>query len=190
MRGAGVITLGYCFQLSDQLNIAREIFFVKARVAAAAIGLGKIIHALDAPGEQAAPERRIGDVAHAEFLARGHDVFFNVAKPQRVFGLQRGQRMFGMRAAQCLGAGFADADKTHLAARDQLTHRAYGLFNRHAGVNTMQKIDVDHIQPHALQAFVATLVHVFRAAIGGLFAIGQIDVAKLGGDDHIAAAAL
>ena len=53
----------------------------------------------------------------------------------------------------------------------------------------MQKINVDYVQPHALQTLVATLMHVFRPAIGRLLAIGQIDIAELGGDHHVVAPA-
>ena len=190
MCGAGVIALSHRFQLNYQFDIARQILRQKTRMTAAAIRLRNVLNGFDLTRQQPAAERRIGDVANTQLLARRQNVFLGFAEPQRVFGLQRGERMFRIRAAQRFRRRLANTDEAHLAARNQFAHRAHGFFNRHMRINTMQKVDVDHIEPHALQTLVTALMHILWPAVGGFFAVGQIDVAKLGGDHHVIAAAL
>ena len=62
--------------------------------------------ALDLAGQEAAAERRIGHEADAELVAGRQDFVLDAALPQRIFTLQRRDRMDGVRPADRLRAGF------------------------------------------------------------------------------------
>ena len=64
---------------------------------------GRSARLRDLAGEEAAAERAVGHEADAELAADRQDVVLDVALPQRIFGLQRGDRMDGGGAAQRLG---------------------------------------------------------------------------------------
>ena len=49
---------------------------------------------------------------------------FGIARPQRVFGLQRRDGMHGVRAAQGRRADLGEPDRANLACADQVRHRA------------------------------------------------------------------
>ena len=62
-------------------------------------------------GEEAAAERAVGDEADAEFAAGGEDFVFRIARPERVFGLQRGDGMnFARRGGAFAGAASESRD--------------------------------------------------------------------------------
>ena len=110
----------------------------------------------DAPGQEPPPERRVGDVADAELAARRHDVALDVAEPQRVLGLQRGERMLavGALAASSTPASQMPMKRT-LPRSMSRAHRADRFLDRHARIDAVQVIDVDHVDAEPLQARVA-----------------------------------
>ena len=72
------------------------------------------------PGQEAATERAVGDEADPELAHRGEDLGLEIAGPQRVLGLQRGDRMHGMRAPDRLRPGLREAEEADLAGVDEL----------------------------------------------------------------------
>ena len=66
----------------------------------------------------------------------------------------------------------AQPDKPHLAALDQPAHLADRVLDRHVGVDPVLVIEVDDVDPEPLQAHIAGLPDVFRAAVDAVGAAG------------------
>ena len=88
---------------STIFEVRAEILVRIARIVVPPVVGGEIGAAADLAGEEAAAERAVGDEADAELAADGEDVVLHVAFPERIFGLQRGDRMDGGGAADRLG---------------------------------------------------------------------------------------
>jgi hypothetical protein len=97
--------------------------------------------------------------------------------------------VLAVRAPERLYARFADADEPHLALRDELRHRADGIFDRHVRIDPMEVVDVDHVHPKALETRFTAFEYVFGTPVGGFAAVRQIDVAELARDERFAAPA-
>src|SRR5207247_775005 len=80
----------------------------------------EVREALDLPGEEAAPERAVGDEADPERAARGEDLLLRVAAPERVLGLERGDGVHRARAPERLGPRRRAAEPAAARAPDQL----------------------------------------------------------------------
>ena len=125
----------------------------------------QILEASQLAGEEAAAERAVRDEADAQFPDGGDEFVLWVAAPQRILGLQGGDRVYGMRPADGRGRRLAQAEVTHLPLPHQLRHRADGLFNGDLGIDTVLVIDVDVINPQPSERAVAGLAHVLRPAV-------------------------
>jgi hypothetical protein len=75
-----------------------------------------------------------------------------------------------------------------LALRLELHHGADGILDRHGVVDAMDEIEVDGIGAEPFEALFAGFDHVVRIAFGAGLAIGQANVAELGGEDVLFAA--
>ena len=94
-------------------------------------------------------------------LAHGRqDLVLGIAAPERVLGLQRGDRMDRMRAADRLRRRFGQAEVADLAGADEIGHRADRLLDRRRAVDAMLVVEIDVIDAEALQRRVARLAHV------------------------------
>src|ERR1700692_3811126 len=85
--------------------------------------------------------------------------------------------MYGMPAANGLGAGFAQAERTHLAVLDELRHGADRVLDRHARIDAVLIIEIDHLHAQALEARLAGTDDEFRTAVGE-FAVAAADLAE------------
>ena len=144
---------------------------------------------LEAAGQEAAAQRAVGHEADAQLAHRLQQLVLDVAGPQRVLGLQRADRVRGVRAADGLGRGLGQAQEAHLARLDQLAHGADGLLDRRLGVHAVLVEEVDVVQAQAAQRVVARLLHVLGPAVHA--ALGRVvaaDDAELGGQHHLVAA--
>src|SRR6266849_9186133 len=137
LRGRAVFLPGDLLDAPDKLEIALEIFSLEARRIAAVVAGRKIFEAPDAPRQEAAAQRRIGDKTNAQLAARRQDFVFGVAGPQRIFGLKRRDRMNGRGATQGCGRGFGKTQRAHLALLDQLCHGSDRIFDRGVWVDAM-----------------------------------------------------
>ena len=70
---------------------------------------------LKRPDRKPRPSGEYGDEADSELAARVEDLGLGVARPERVLGLQRGDRVHRVRAADRLGRRLAQAEVAHLA---------------------------------------------------------------------------
>src|SRR4051812_5741831 len=93
-------------------------------------------------------------------------------------------------AADGLGACFGEAERAYLARFDQTLHRADGFLDRHLRVDAMLVIDIDHVDPQALEARLARSEHMVRAAVDVLLAVRQLHLPELGGHYDVVAVTL
>src|SRR5438034_6868175 len=70
-----------------------------------------------------------------------------------------------LRATDGIGAGFGQTEIAHVAATNQLGHRAYGFFDRRLRIDPMLIIEIDAINAEPAQARFACLPHVLRFAV-------------------------
>ena len=131
------------------------------------VALVQLVRRREAAGEKAAPERRVGDEADPQLAAGRQDLGLRVARPERVLGLHGGDRMDGVRAADRVGRGLAEADVAHLALLDELAHRADRLLDRNVGVDAVLVVEVDVIGAQPLQRAVDRAAHVLGEPSSG-----------------------
>jgi hypothetical protein len=181
---------GELLDRGDEVEVALEVLALEARVPAAEVVVGEVVERLDLAGQEPAAERRVGHEADAELAAGRQDLVLGVARPQRVLGLQRGDLVHGVRAAQRLGSGLAQAEVADLALRDQLGHRPDGLLDRRVDVDAVLVVEVDVVGAEALQRVLARLLDVLGAPVGGAAArVGGIaDDPELRGQHDLVAA--
>ncbi len=140
-------------------------------------------------GQEAAADRAVGDEANAQLADGRQDLTLHITRPEAVLGLQRGDRVGGMSAADGGGRRLGEAEVAHLAGGDQLAHGADGLLDRNLGVHPMQVVQVDVVDTEAGKRCVARLRHVGRIAVDPeKRSVVTPDVAELGADDHQVAA--
>ena len=77
---------------------------------------------LTAPVRKPPAERRVRDEADAELPHGGQHLLLHVALEDGVLGLQRGDRLHGVGAADRLRPRFAQAEVADLARVDELPH--------------------------------------------------------------------
>ena len=147
----------------DELEVLLEVLALEARRVAAEVVRREVVELLDLAGEKAAAERAVRDEADAELATRREDAVLRIARPQRVLGLQRGDRMDLARAAQRLDAGLRQAEVADLAGLHEVGHRADRVLDRRARVDAVLVVEVDVIDAEPLQARVARRLARTRA---------------------------
>src|SRR5712692_2683101 len=167
-------------ELPDQREILVEIGLGETRVAPAAITLRDVGGILHLAGQQAAAERRIGDVGDAELAGRAQGFLRLGAVEQRVFALNGGDRMDAVGATDRLGPRLAEAEGANLALLDQLGHGADRLLDRHGRINAVLVIEVDDFDAQPFQARIARLRDVSGAAVDAVEAALAPDLAEFG----------
>src|SRR5262249_41838773 len=123
LRGRALVNGGDLLDRLEQRHVLAEVVDQKARVLAAPVLWQQRIETLDRAGEKAAPEWRISEKTDAELAASGQDVLFDIARPQRILGLERGDTMHFVRASDRLRAGLRQQQMPDLALLDQACHR-------------------------------------------------------------------
>jgi hypothetical protein len=137
--------------------------------------------------QEAAAKRAVGDKTDPQLAAQRQDVGFDIAAPQRVLDLHRGDRVNRVRAPDRRRADLADAEMLDLAGLLQFGHRADRVLDRHVGIDAVDEIEVDHIGLEPFQAFVAAFLDVFGPPVRETRPALQLDIAELAGD-HIVVA--
>ena len=103
---------------------------------------------------------------------------------------KRGQRMRLVGAADGARAGLAEAEVADLALLHEAGHGADRVFDRHVRIDAVDIIEVDHIDPHALEARLAGDRHIVGPAVdAAALAAGPADVAEFRGDEIFVAPA-
>jgi hypothetical protein len=168
----------------SRAHVRVEVLSLKPRIAATEVPLGVVLGATNVPCEKAAAERTEGNQTDAQLAQERKDARLEVALPERVLALQRGDRMHRMRAADGLLPRLRQSEKSHLPSLDQLRHHPHDLLDRHFGIDPMliEKVDRLHTQPP--QRSFNRSTNCVRPA-GDAHRLPVLDSpAELRGDDH------
>ena len=145
------------------------------QVAAVVAGRERLRQALHA-GQQAAAERRVRDQRRAEFAAGRQNLGLDVAREERVLGLQRGDRVHRGRALERRRRDLRQTERADLAGAHQPGHRADRLLDRHSRVDAMRIVEVDDVRFEARERGLAGALDVLgpvveadAGAVGGAF---------------------
>src|SRR5207245_1850005 len=122
---------------AGRAHVRVEVRALETRIVAAEVVLGILLRAFDAAGEEAAAEGAERDEADAELAQQRDEVPFEIALPQRVLALQRGDRMYRMRAADRLLARFRQSEVTRLPLTHEIPNGAGDVFDRDVRTNPM-----------------------------------------------------
>ena len=180
----------HCGDGIDDRQIFRHVFGRIARIVAPPVMRGQIIETAYTPRQKPPAERAVRHEADAMLATGGKDVVLDIALPDRIFALQRGDRMDFRGAAHGLGGGFGEADVADLALLHQLGHAAHGLLDRHVGIDAVLIEQVDGVDAQPPQRALAGAAGVFRAAVGADGGVAVPLHRELGGDHQPLAPAL
>ena len=144
---------------------------------------------VDLAREEALAQRAERNEADPEFLERRQHLLLRLSPPQRVFALERGDRLDRVRAADRLHACFGQAEVLDLAFLDQVLHRAGHVFDRHVRIDAVLIEQIDALDLEPLERGLGDLSDVLRPAVQAtLLARLRIEVEpELGGDHHLLA---
>ena len=79
----------------------------------------------------------------------GNNFCFGVAFPEGIFGLQRGDGMNFVGAANGGGRGFGESEIFYFAGFHEFGHGADGFFDGRFGIDAMLVVEVDVIDAEA-----------------------------------------
>ena len=119
----------------------------------------------DLAGEEALAQRAEWNEPDPEFLERRDHFRFRLSPPQRVFALQRSDRLDCVCATDGLHAGFRESEVLHLALLDQVLHGSGDVFDRHVRIDTVLIEQVDDIGPEALERGLGDFLDVLWTAV-------------------------
>ena len=137
------------------------------------------------------PSGEYGNEADAQLAQQRQQLGLRVAGPQGVLGLQRGDRVHGVGAADRGGASLGQADVADFALRDQLGQSADGLLDGGLRVDPMLVVEVDVVGAEPFQGALDRHADVRGAAVEDAgAATGVRDDAELRRQDNLVAAAL
>jgi hypothetical protein len=145
----------------------------------------------DLASEEPVPERGVGHETDAVLAQQRQQFGLGVAGPQGVLGLQRGDRVHGVGAADRVGRSFGQADVQDLALVEQIDQRGDGVLDGGVRVDPVLVVEVDPVGAQARQGALDGGADVGRAAVdvaGSATGVGH--EAELGGDDDLVAPAL
>ena len=148
----------------------------------------KVVVSSILPVRKPLPKRTEGDEADPQFLADRQHLRFGLTPPERVFALDRRDRLDRMRAADGCGASLGQAEVPDLALRDQVLHRAGDVLDRHTRIDAMLIEEVDRLDPQSLQRLFGHLPDALGAAVEPVRTVRAARtkvVAELGGDDDV-----
>src|SRR3989475_10509698 len=99
LRGLAALARREPLEVAHEVEILLEVLALEAGREAAVVVGREVLEALDLPGQEAPPERAVGDEADPELATGGDEPVLRVAAPERVLGLHRGDRVHRARAA-------------------------------------------------------------------------------------------
>jgi hypothetical protein len=115
--------------------------------------------------EEAPAKRTKWNESDSKFLEGRQHFRFRLSPPQRIFALERRQRLNGVCATNRLHSWLRKSEVLYLAFLNQLFHRAGNIFDRHAGIDAVLIKQIDNIGPESFQRSVGDLFDVLRPTI-------------------------
>jgi len=120
---------------------------------------------VDGAREEALAQRAVGNEADSEFLEGRKYLLLGLPPPQRIFALDRGDRLDCMSTTDCLYARLGKSEVFHLAFPDEVLHRAGDVFDRNVRVHTVLIEEIDGIDLEPLERGLGNLLDVLRPTI-------------------------
>ncbi len=139
-----------CGQLAHRRggsHVGVEVLALEARIDPPVVARRVVLGPLHVAGEKSAAERREGHQADAELAQRRQDLRLEVALPERVLALERGDRVHGVGAADRPLARLGQAEEADLPFAHQLRHRADDILDRHRGIDAVLVQQIDVVRP-------------------------------------------
>ncbi len=161
----------------EQLQVARVVVRLEARHRAPDVLRFEAVQVAQLAGQEGARQRTEGDEGDAELARRLQRAEFGVAGPERVFVLQRGDRMHRVGPAQRRGRYLGQADRADLAGAHQVGQRADAVLDRHLLVPAVQVVQIDHVGAQPTQAVLAGLLQRLRPAVDHPLAVDALHAA-------------
>jgi hypothetical protein len=103
LRRGGVELGGDGLDRVDDPEVLLKVVLDKPRVGLAPVIVGEVLRRADRSGEEAVAERRVGHEPDTELAQQRQQLGLRITGPQGVLGLQRGDWVHGVRAADRLG---------------------------------------------------------------------------------------
>src|SRR6185503_9444270 len=103
----------------------------------------QIVDRAEAAGEESTAQWAVGDEADAELAAGGKNFVLGIAGPERVLGLERGDRVLPHRAPDGDRRSLAETQVPNLAGAHEVGHGAKSLLDRHAAVHAVLEVEID-----------------------------------------------
>ena len=175
-----------------QLQVSLEVLLREAWEAGApGVVLGHVLDAPPTSGEEAAPERAVGDEAYAQLAHGRQDLVLHVAGKERVLRLQGADGVHGVGLPDGLWPRLGEPEVADLAGLDELLHRPDRLLDGRLGVDAVLVVEVYVVHAETRERGVAGLSHVVGLAAHAKEApVLAAHVAELGGEDDLVAPAL
>jgi hypothetical protein len=107
----------------------------KARHDVAEVGTVERCLCVDLSRQEALAQRTVGNEADPEFLECRQQFRLGASSPQRVFALDRGDRLDGVGPPDRLHSWFRKAEVLHFACLNQVLHRPGHVFDGHVRVD-------------------------------------------------------
>jgi hypothetical protein len=141
----GVPLLGEAFQQINNGHIRGDAFRREALETGSEVRLRVELRAsIDLPGQIAHSERAPWYETDSERLAGCKDaVPFGTSLHERVFTLNRGNRLHRMRSANCASASLGEAEVQNLSRSDQIFDSTSDILDRHFLIDAVLIVEID-----------------------------------------------
>ncbi len=171
--------------------VGPDRFGSEAGIAAANVVLGKGGVFVDLAGQVAAAQWAVRHKPDAEFLTGGQHRLFDHVPPDRVFALDRRDRLHRVGPADMLGAGLGQPEVLHLARLDQILDGPGHVFDRDLRIDPVLVEQVDGLDLEALERRIGHPLDLLRAAVQagyrGRPLVGSMFEPEFGRDHHLSA---
>src|ERR1700693_1328687 len=171
-----------------QHQVGIEVLALQAWIAVADVALRITFGALHRARQKAATQWAERHQADAELSQQWNDARLEIALPQRVFALQRRNRMHRVRAANRGLARLRQPEIANLASPDQRRHRADHVLDRNLAIDAMLVEQIDMRGLQTLERGLDDCANVLGTTVGTAD-LAILDLkSELGGDhDRVAA---
>ena len=167
--------------LRDELEVPPQVLFLEAGAAPSEVRFVQVVHRPDPAAEEAAPERAVRDEADPELAHGRKNLRLRVARPERVLGLKRRDRVDGVGAPDRRRRRLGEAEVAHLPLLHELRHRADRLLDRRLQVDPVLVVEVDRLDSETTERRLAGRANVRGAAVDAEeLAVRAADVPELG----------
>jgi transcriptional regulator with XRE-family HTH domain len=151
--------------LVHRAEVLLEVLALEAWVGATRVVGGEVIHRSNRSGQKPTPKRRVWNKSDPELRQYRKHFVARVACPERVLGLQRGDRVHGVGSTDVVDPRLRQADVTNLALGDELRYRTHGVFDRSPWVDPVLVIQIDVVGIETPQRSFEGGANVVRAAV-------------------------